>query len=277
MTSPRQAFNELVTEAVDDLARHGFDSASRVSVWLERLRVAARRALVPEDVLQEQLTRTLGATYRRLVDRGSILARHPGVSRFTLERVRPRLRAELDRRVAASANLIRLNREEAIETTLRRFSGWASSVPPGGSEATASAEAKDAVRKPLQSLPFRERRVAIDQGAKFVATLNEILADDAGALAAEWHSRFRVPGYDYREDHKERDEVVYPIRDSWAHQRGLVKVGPDGWYDQVTKPGEEVFCRCSCRYIYRLASLPEALLTEKGKAALAQGVERRTA
>ena len=277
MTSPRQAFNQLLAEAVDDLARHGFDSAARVAVWVDRLRRAARRALVPDDVLQEQLTRTLGATYRRLVDRGAILQRHPGVSRFTLERVRPALRRELDRRISASASLIKLNRDEAIETTLRRFSGWASSVPPGGSEATSRAETKEAVKKPLQSLPFRERRVAIDQGAKFVSTLNEILADDAGALAAEWHSRFRVPGYDYREDHKERDGVVYPIRDSWAHQQGLVKVGPDGWYDQVTKPGEEILCRCSVRFLYRLASLPRELLTAKGLAAISQGVERRTA
>ena len=72
---------------------------------------AAIRDAISEDRLREKLNETLSGLYESLVGRGKILATNPGVSRFTLDRVKPALRAELDRRIMASANLIKLNRE----------------------------------------------------------------------------------------------------------------------------------------------------------------------
>ena len=39
----------------------------------------------------------------------------------------------------------------------------------------------------------------------------------------------------------------------------------DGYTDEMTKPGEEVFCRCYVTYLYDLADLPSDMLTQKGK------------
>jgi hypothetical protein len=203
-----------------------------------------------------------------MIDDGQILKAHPGVARYTIERLKPRLRVELDRRVAVSKGLIKLNRDQMIEKTTQRFAGWASSVPAGGSRAVDVKDVKQNIRKSLAQLPFEERRVMIDQGAKFISALNEIVATEGGAIAARWHSQWRRNGYHYRHSHKERDQKVYAIRGNWAMDKGLMKAGKAGYYDEITKPGEEVFCSCSATYVYNLRDLPDDMLTNKGRAAL---------
>lgn len=260
-----ESFYDVLTRAVLDMTEFGYDSVDRVAMWLQRLKEAARRSLVPEATLDATLKATLRAVYRSKIERGGILKQHPGIGRFTLQQVAPRLRAELDRRIVASAGLIKLNRTRAIEDTLQRFSGWATSIPAGGTDAASRRAVKDQIRKPLASLPFRERRVLVDQGHKFAANLSNILATDGGAIALIWHSNWRQLNYDYREDHKERDLKVYMLRDNWAQRAGLVKAGAAGYYDQVTAVGEEVFCRCFAQYLYSLRSLPADMLTAKGR------------
>lgn len=259
-----QTFYEVLTDAVNDLTENGYSSEEQLEGWLAKLRAAAYRSLTPTYVLEAELRNLLTTTYKRLVEKGGIFRYHPGVEKFTLAKVKPKLRAELDRRILASANLIKLNRTEAIETTLRRFSGWSTSIPPGGTEATKKVQTKTDIRKSLSQLSFVERRVAIDQGHKFVANLNDILAEDGGAIAAEWHSHWRQGNYNYRKDHKERDEKVYLIRGNWASQQGLVRASRDGYFDEITKPAEEVYCRCFATYIYSPRRLPRDMLTDRG-------------
>ena len=261
-------FYETVTAAIRDITEHGYDSEHRVQFWTEQIRAAALASLTPPEVLEKALRDTLTAAYRRNVEQGAILRHHPGISRFTLERIKPKLRPELDRRIMASANLIKLSRQASIEKTLQRFAGWSTSVPIGGSDAVEKSAVKSDIRKALVSLPYAERRVAIDQGHKLLASINEIVSVEAGALAGRWRSRWRQAGYNYREDHKERDEHVYAVRGNWALAKGLMKAGPDGYTDDITKPGEEINCRCFMVFIYALRDLPADMLTAKGKTAL---------
>ena len=165
----------------------------------------------------------------------------------------------------ASANLIKLNRKASIDKTLQRFQGWATSIPIGGSKTQDRQAEKAHIKKELYKSHFEERRVIIDQNHKLISSINDIVATDNGAIAAEWHSHWRQPHYNYRKDHKERDMKVYLIRNSWAANQGLVK----GKYaDSITQPGEEPFCRCNYRYIYSLRRMPEDMLTVKGKKAI---------
>jgi hypothetical protein len=263
--SSRQSFYDTITEAVRDFSQNGYDSQVRLDFWLGKIREAAVSALTPPHVLEEGLQQFLRSAYRRMVDQGQIVKFHPGVARFTIEKVRPQLRAELDRRIMASANLIKLNRQAAVEKTLQRFSGWATSIPKGGSEAVDKVETKTDIRKSMAQLPYEERRVLVDQGHKFVASLSETIAKDNAAIAGIWHSHYRQAGYRYRPDHKERDGQVYLLRDSWALNAGLIKAGPAGYYDQITHVGEEPFCRCFMTWIYALRSLPDDMLTAKGR------------
>lgn len=268
MRGGKSKFYDVLTAAISDLAVHGYDSAERVAYWTEEIRKAAQGAMKTTAQMGEMLRHALGAVFRRQVGNLGALKRHPGVSRFTIEKVMPHLRAELDRRIMASANLIKLNREEAIEKTLRRFQGWATSIPAGGAAEPEKARTRKDLRKGLASLPFVERRVLVDQGHKLGAAVNATIAEGGGAIAARWHSNWRQPGYDYRVDHKERDQHVYLIRDSWAAKKGLVKPGSAGYTDQITQPAEEPFCRCSYVYLYNLRQLPESMITAKGKAEL---------
>lgn len=262
------AFYETIQAAVADIEAHGFDSTARIEGWIARMEMAARQSMVPEHVVQETMTRAMHGIYRKMVEGGGYTQVHKGISRFTVDRLKPRLRAELDRRIMANASLIKLNRDRMIEQTKQRFAGWSTSIPAGGSKAVDTNDIKANLKKSFSALPFEERRVLIDQSHKLTSDINNIIAVDGGAIAAEWHSHYRQAGYNARPDHKARDGKIYLIRGNWAIEKGLVKKGPNGYTDDITKPGEEVFCRCSYRYLYNLRDLPSDLLTAKGQAAL---------
>lgn len=268
--NPVATFQEVVNAAVADMAQHGFDSQSRLDRWQQAIRTAAIGSLVPEAVLSETLRQTFKASFDKYVDGPAILKANRGVSRYTIASVKPKLRAELDRRILASSNLIRLNRSAAIEKTLQRFSGWSTSIPIGGSADTKARKKAAEVKKSMGQLPFEERRVLIDQGHKLLASIDDIVAVDGGAIAGIWRSRWRQPGYDYRETHKHRDGRVYMVRGNWAQQRGLVKVGPAGYTDMQTMPAMEIFCRCKYQYLYNLRDIPAEMLTKKGRDELAR-------
>lgn len=267
MSQPKSLY-EVITDAVRDLTEHGFDSQRRVDEWMARIEAAAHRTMTRPDRLEALLRDTLKGLYARLVEGGRVARMHPGVSTFTLRQVKPKLRAELERRIMTSADLIKLNREQSIGKTLQRFQGWATSVPAGGSRVTDKREVKYDVGKALKQLPFEERRVIIDQGHKLTASINDVIAKDGGAIAMRWHSHWRELNYNYRKDHKARDEKVYLIRGSWAHEKGFVKPGPAGYLDEITQPAEEPFCRCFGSYIYSVRKLPEDMVTEKGREAM---------
>lgn len=264
------SFYEVLTKAVKDMAEHGYDSEERLRYWQQELERAMARSLPSEEDLARLMREGLQDVFLRLVSRGGVLKRHPGVALFRLEQISPALRGELDRRVLAAAGLIKLNRAEMIERTLRRFTGYATSIPAGGSPEPKRAEAKRNIVKSMRSLPFEERRLLIDQGHKLAASIDRVVADQNGAIAAKWHSHWRQAGYNYRPDHKERDGHIYLIRGSKYQELGLVKPGPDGYSDQITAPAEEPFCRCSFEFIYSLREVPLEMLTAQGREKLAE-------
>lgn len=268
MSGSLPSFYEVVTAAVNDITENGSEDIQRVATWIRLIREAAERSMVSELVLEDTLQRTFRTSYRRMIEQGGALRVHIGIPRFTIERLAPRLRGELDSRLTTARHLIKLNREESMANVERRFAGWASSVPPGGTDTADKVAVKTAIRKSLTSLPFEDRRVLIDQANKFVSNLHQIIATDGGALAAKWHSHYREINYNYRKDHKLRDDVVYVLRGNWALERGLMKLDGHLYTDDITAPGEEVFCRCTYTYIYGLRDLPPGMITELGRSEL---------
>ncbi|MDE2472692.1 MAG: hypothetical protein KGL35_29210 [Bradyrhizobium sp.] len=251
-----------------DFKINGFDDIVRLNAWLQRLRTVAWAQNQPQVDLDDQIARHLRKVFDRALKPRNLDRMQKGVHRFGVERIKPELRAELDRRIMASANLIKLNREQAIEKTLQRFSGWATSIPAGGSKTVDLREAKADIGKPVRGIPFEVRRVQIDQGHKLVSAVNDVIAIQTGAIAAIWRSHGRHDkGYDARPEHLARDGKVYAIRGNWAMQRGLMKKGL-GYTDEITRPAEEPFCRCWYEYLHNLRELPEDMLTAKGRFAL---------
>lgn len=261
----RKTFFQLLTEAIDYFAQRGYTSQADLNRWVKLLKEAIDRQLGSPKRTEEAIRRSLKMVYARQLVGHGVLKQNKGVSVFSVDMLKPAMRRELERRMLASANLIKLNREEAIASTLRRFQGWATSIPKGGSEAVDIRKEKAAIRKPLSQVTFKERRVIIDQSQKFAASINASVANGNGAIAATWHSRWRTAGYDYRHDHKERDGKVYAIADNWAIRQGLMKVGSHGYTQDITQPAEEVFCQCRYTYIYSIDYLPKDMLTEKGR------------
>ena len=261
-------YYEVLTAAVADISEHGYDSEERIAYWAEQIRLAAERSMKSMSEI-EQITRdAMYAVYRKQVDMGGVLKYNPGVSAYRLDQIKPELRAELDRRIAASVNLIRVNRPQAIEKTMQRFRGWATSVPKGGSRTVKRREEKSNLRKALAQLPFEERRVIIDQNAKLFSAINSTVALNGGAIGGYWRSHVHQRGYNGRPDHNARENKFYLVRDSWAHNTGLVKPNKDGYTDEIEQPAELPFCKCAYQYVFSLRSVPAECLTEKGKKAL---------
>lgn len=261
-------FGKLLREALKEFAEHGYRSEAELQAWLARLHGALDREMPNDDEVRRRLWMAFETVYHRLIARGGIEQWVPGVSRYTLAQVAPRLRADLDRRIMAGVGLIKLNKEQATAKTLQRFAGWITSIPAGGSGDVDLREAAAHIGKAPAQVRFEARRVAIDQGHKLAAAVAATVADGAGAIAAIWHSNWRRANYDYRPDHKARDGVVYAIRGCWAIEDGLMKRGKAGYLDDITQPGEEVFCRCTAQYITSLRDLPDEMLTRKGQESL---------
>ncbi len=259
-----ETFFSQVTAAIKHFQEFGFTSQSELDEWVARLRRSALLQMKTPEQTEREISRAMQARYSRLVTKGGVLREMPAVKPYTLDKVKPKLRRELDRRIQVSASLIKLNREEAISATMRRFQGWATSIPPGGSDVVDVKDEKENVRKALTNLTFIERRVVIDQTHKLMDSITNIVAVEGGAIACRWKSPWRIQGYNYRKDHKERDDKVYAIRDCWAMKDGLMKAGPNGFADEIERPGEFVYCSCTYEYLFYLPELPSDMLTKKG-------------
>lgn len=277
---PDAPFHEVLSAAIADLSTTGYVSEVRVADWLILLRNAAERDLGPEWHIDTEVRADMQRLLDRFVDGTKLPAYVPGVGRFTKEMVKPKLLGELDRRIMASASLIKYNRSEAIDSTIRRFSGWATSIPPGGDETLDKRETKNMLRKELVEYKYHKRLVATDQGHKLIANVSDLVATEAGAIAATWHSHGATDRhYDARRVHLAREGKTYLIRGSWADKEGLVKQ-VNGYTDDVTRPGFEVNCRCWYQYVLSPRRLPDEYLTHKGQEWIARGraeLERRIA
>ena len=260
-------FTDLLTDYIRKIADNGVGDG--LGFMTGQLRLALDRS-VPSDAEQlERVKKVLSASMKKALTPHRLGKAHPDVSAITIQHIQPYFRTELERRIMANADLIKLNRSQAIDKTLQRFAGWASSVPIKGSDAIDRREVRSDIGKSVRQLDYERRRREIDQGHKMIASIDAVIAMQSGAIAMRWHSNFRMAGYDYREDHKERDGKWYAIRGNWALEDGLMVVGPNGYSDEITQPAEEVYCQCSAVWSRNLRKLPPDMLTKKGEAYLA--------
>ena len=232
-------------------AKAGFD---KVEAYIKQF------ALKPADIKKE-VQRNLGSVYKKQVDGGQLRAKHPELPKWAIDKVKPHLQQELYNRTLANIKLITLNQEESTAKTLASYQGWLSSSVDGAAELAAVPE--KLMKEYTERNDFYNRRVTVDQAHKLQSALSNIVAADNGAIACRWKSQYRRLNYDARKEHKERDGKIYLIRDSWADKAGLVKQ-VDGYYDEITQAGEEVYCSCVVYYIYAISKLPEEMITKKG-------------
>ncbi|EJJ4441762.1 hypothetical protein NI503_004580, partial [Salmonella enterica] len=170
------SFLKELRDAIKFFLEHGYSSEESLIMWTERLRNATEDKVGGDDFYR-YVSRRLTAAYDLEVGRERALKRHPGVSRFTLNYLEPKLRAELDRRIMASADLIKLNRTQAVDRTIQRFSGWATSIPPitsispglSASSRSGVVATSQHIAKSARQIDFEQRRVMVDQTHKLIA------------------------------------------------------------------------------------------------------------
>lgn len=277
MAKPGESYFSVLTRAVADVSERGYQSPEQIEMWSAELRAAAERSMRSIKDVERMVRDGMAAIFRRQVENGGVLRLNPGVKAYTIERVRPELHAELSRRIAASIDLIKLNRPQAVDKMEQRFRGWATSVPVGGSDTVERREEKVKIRKSLAQCDFEARRVQIDQSAKLVAAINTTVAVNGGAIGAEWLSHRGQIGYNGRPLHNARDGHFFLIKGSWADEAGYVKPGKYGYTQDVDQPSEWPFCRCAWVHKFSLRSIPPECLTEKGKEALADARKKAAA
>ena len=262
-------FRDLVREYINEIADKGFPDSQRLEFFMGQLRKAAEREFISAEKMNAAMRGVLETSFKKAISPARLKRTNPGVSQSLVQQLKTKMRVELDRRIMANANMIKLNRQQAIDKTLQRFSGWMSSVPAGGTKGINKTETLNDITKTEKQLKYEARRRDIDQGHKLMSAIDAVIAEQGNAIAMRWHSHWRQAGYDYRIDHKERDQKVYAIRGSWAHEKGLMNKGA-GYTDEMTAPAEEVYCRCYPEYIYTLYDLPADMLTAKGKKILTE-------
>ena len=246
-------FDDILAEAMREYQRTGYTSFERLQMWESRLRDALQGQMMTDAEIKAKIDTGYGRMFA-----SELRGLNSEIERFTVDRIKPSLREELNRRIKLSADLIVLERDESIERTLRRFGGF---VTSGDFD---KREVKETVKKAYKDFDYRERRLFNDQGHKMIANLNAMVAEQGGAIAARWSSRYKALNYNYRPEHKQLDGKLFKIRDNWAIKAGLMKPGGD-YHDTVEQPAVAVNCRCSWVYIYSINKLPDDWLTEKGK------------
>lgn len=262
---PEKKFKELVKKEVERVSKKGYGRGSQLAPSVKVIRIGAQKAAGSESKAEQQIKLDLKAIFEKATSTTAINKSVPWVKSFTIEKIKPELRRELSKAIQASTSLIKIHREEAIGKTEQRFAGWMSSIPAGGNPLKDSKSVVSKIEKPLRSLSYEGRRLAIDQGHKMIANINHIVARQNDAIAAIWHSHWRRPGYKYRTDHKGVDGHIFLIRDSWAMKDRLIKKGDLKFIDEFEMVGQLPYCSCYYQYISNLSEIPEKYLTAKGK------------
>jgi len=259
------SFRALLMQAVREMRLSGFSDLVQIEGWLRKLRFAAMVDLPTDEAVDSQVQMAMRAALKRAISPASIQRHHPGIPLSTVARIKPMFQAELTQRIVASANLIKLNREQMVDRMLSRFSGWATSIPAGGSHAVDSPEVTQHIAAPIKQARYEVRRVQIDQGHKLIGSINAVIAQQSGAIAAVWRSHGRHDkAYDARPEHLALDGNVYAIRGNWAIEAGLMNKGA-GYTDEIEEPSVAINCRCYWSYRTHIRDLPESMLTAKGK------------
>jgi hypothetical protein len=273
------SFFSALRDAIRHFAEHGYANVRHVEDWAHKLRLAAD-AEHDHQATYERVRRGMESQFERHMRSQGVAARkRPKIEPWTRERLMPEARDELENRIHAATDLIRLNRDEAVDRTVRRFKAWVSSVPAGGRVKPDTKAAHASVGKEARDARFIERRVAIDQTAKMLANVSDIVATGNGAIGGFWDATFDIVR-DHRTNHVGWHDLWFTAKDNWALKAGYVR-SPNGMIgdrfgppsrpkadDNTVMPARAINCRCLLRYVYDLEDVPDDILTDKGHAAL---------
>lgn len=204
---------------------------------------------------------------------------HKGITKTSLNDLKPKFRKEIEDRVKISFNLMKNQEEELKQKIASRFINW---VTIDSKDVRGNTTSKQSL---LNFLDFAKENgiaedhakfILKDQTRKMIASLDDLVAKENNAIGGIWHNRGdrRVVGnpsgiYPHAEskahgDHWEREGKFYIFKDSWAYQKGYIK---GELYENLEDGGVGVAigCRCRLEFIYDLRDVPYENLTKRGR------------
>jgi hypothetical protein len=143
-------------------------------------------------------------------------------------------------------------------------------VPSGGTKDKAIKGRIAGIKKELRSLAKWDLLFCTYKARNFPAEIEHIFVLTGNPLAAIWrYSDLDAQGeYQKTYNHQQRDGRVYAVRGCWAIEKGLMKVGPAGYLDAISRPGQELGCMCSFQWVTGVRRLPRDMITDKGRSEL---------
>lgn len=224
------------------------------------------------------VTQKLKKAYSDFYTKDGFKESNNGISKAKISNLREDFKKELKKKIITSFNLIK-NNDDAIKQKLAsRFLNWLTIDSEEVRGATASKQSL------LNFLDFaKENEIAenhakfiiADQTRKMIASFDDLIAKENGAIGAIWHNRgdrrvvgnpdgLYPTGNDAHGDHWDREGVFYVFKDGWAYKNGLIK---GEIYENLEDGGVGVAigCRCRLENIFDLRDVPIANLTKKGK------------
>jgi hypothetical protein len=143
-------------------------------------------------------------------------------------------------------------------------------VPSGGTKDKVFRSRVAEIKKEIRSLAKWDRLFYTYKARSFPAEIEHIFVLAGNPLAAIWHySDLDAQGeYQKTYNHQQQDGRVYAVRGNWAIEKGLMKVGPAGYLDEISRPGQECGCMCSLQWVASVRRLPSDMITAKGHSEL---------
>ena len=141
-------------------------------------------------------------------------------------------------------------------------------VPSGGTKDKTTRSRIAEIKRELRSLAKWDRLFYAYKVISFPAEIEHIFVlASHEPVAAIWHySDLDAQGeYQKTYNHQQRDGRVYAVRDSWAIEKSLMKVGQAGYLDEISRPGQEIGCMCSLEWVTSLPNVPAEMLTAKAR------------
>ena len=143
-------------------------------------------------------------------------------------------------------------------------------VPAGGSRDKALKSRISEIKSELRALIKWDQLFDIYKQGNFAAEVEYVFKLESNPIAAVWRYSSHDEEGEYQKtyNHKQRDGHFYTVRSNWALEKALMKVGPDGYLDEISRPQQELGCMCYLTWIYHLRDLPNSMVTELGTSEL---------
>jgi hypothetical protein len=159
------------------------------------------------------------------------------------------------------------NQISQFQVMLREF---LEKIPVGGTKDKTIKSEIVGIKKELRYLVKWNNLFYTYKARSLCSEIENIFALAGNPLAVIWrYSNLDAQGeYQKTYSHEERADKIYAIRRSWAIEKGLIKVGPAGYLDEINKPGQELGCMCSLQWVFSVRRLPDSMITPKGRSEL---------